>query len=175
MDLAEEIRKNPIALVVLPKANYLDKLPEVIRAIEASSKKTCYVTLNKPYTSMAQFITGKGFQLERYFFIDSLTSSVQTPPQADNCEFIQSPSDFTDMGMSFTKAIKEKGCDTVFFDAVSTLAIYQSTAELVKFIQNLITKARVFQARSVYLALKEDSEELVKDLTMFVDGVIEVT
>ena len=37
-----------------------------------------------------------------------------------------------------------------------------------------MTKARVGGAKSVYVCLKEDSAELVKDLTMFVDGVVEL-
>jgi hypothetical protein len=91
-----------------------------------------------------------------------------------SCEFVQSPGALTDISLAFSKAIGEKGCDNVLFDTISTLTIYKDIGEIIKFTQNLMTKARVSNVKSIYIALKEDSEELVKDLTMFVDGVIEL-
>ena len=70
--------------------------------------------------------------------------------------------------------MQEKGCDNAIFDTISTLMIYQDIGEIIKFTQNMMTKARVSNMKSVYVTLKEDSEELIKDLMMFVDGVIEL-
>ena len=87
---------------------------------------------------------------------------------------MQSPSALTDLSLAFTKAVQEMNCTNVLFDSISTLAVYQDIGEIIKFTQNMMTKARVTNVKSVYIALKEDSEELVKDLTMFVDGVVEL-
>ncbi|HJX05087.1 MAG TPA: hypothetical protein VJ461_00080 [Candidatus Nanoarchaeia archaeon] len=174
MSLIDEIRDKQIVLIVFPKSRYMDNLTEVIRAVDASSKKVCYVSLNKPYSSIIASLKTNNLSTDKYFFIDVLTSTVKTPEPADNCEFVQSPSALTDIGLAFTKAIQEKNCDNVLFDAISTLAIYKDIGEIIKFTQNLMTKARVGGVKSVYIALKEDSAELVKDLTMFVDGVVEL-
>jgi hypothetical protein len=174
MGLIEDIKDKQIVLIVFPKAKYMSNLMEVIKAADATSKKLCYVSLNKPYTSVIDTLKKNNLNPNKYFFIDVLTSTVKTPQPADNCEFVQSPSALTDISLAFTRAVQEKGCDNVLFDAISTLTIYQDIGEIIKFTQNMMTKARVNNVKSVYIALKEDSAELVKDLTMFVDGVVEL-
>jgi len=174
MDLAEEIKNKQIVMVVFPKEKYNEKLMDVIKAVDSASNRICYVSLNKPYNSIVKMLQANNLQVVKYFFIDVLTSSVQSPVQVDNCEFVQSPSALTDISLAFTKAIQEKQCDLALFDAISTLTIYEGIGEIIKFTQNLMTKARVMGVKSVYIALKEDSGELVKDLSMFVDGVVEL-
>jgi len=121
-----------------------------------------------------QNLKANNLDVNKYFFIDVLTSTVKAPEPIENCEFVQSPSALTDISLAFSKAVQEMNCNNVLFDAISTLAIYQEIGEIIKFTQNLMTKARVSNVKSVYIALKEDSAELVKDLTMFVDGVVEL-
>lgn len=174
MDLADEIKNKQIILVVFPKSQYAHRVIEIVKIIDMVSNKICYVSLNKPYNSIIENLKANNLNVDKYFFIDVLTSTVKTPEHADNCEFVQSPSALTDISLAFTKAVQEKGCDNTLFDAISTLTIYQDIGEIIKFTQNLMTKARVNNVKSVYIALKEDSEEFVKDLTMFVDGVIEL-
>lgn len=174
MSLITEIKNKQIVLIVLPKAKYATQLINVIKAVDASSKKICYISLNKPYKSIIDVLKKNSLNLAKYFFIDVLTSTVETPAPAKNCEFVQSPSALTDISLAFTKAVHEKACDNVLFDTISTLSIYQSIDEIIKFTQTLMTKARVNNVKSAYIALKEDSPELVKDLTMFVDGVVEL-
>ena len=160
--------------MVLPKAKYTTEVINVIKAVDAVSNRVCYVCLNKPYNSIMNTLKANNLDVGKYFFIDVLTSAVKTPEPVDNCEFVQSPSALTDISLAFTKATQEMNCTEVLFDAISTLAIYQNIGEIIKFTQNLMTKARVTGVKSVYIALKEDSQEMVKDLTMFVDGVVEM-
>jgi hypothetical protein len=167
MSLTDDMKDKQIVLIVFPKAEYMSQLMEVIKTADAGSKKICYVSLNKPYSSII-------INLKANFFIDVLTSTVKAPEPVSSCEFVQSPGALTDISLAFSKAIGEKGCDNVLFDTISTLTIYKDIGEIIKFTQNLMTKARVSNVKSIYIALKEDSEELVKDLTMFVDGVIEL-
>ena len=47
MDLYEEIKNKQIVLVVLPKAQYINKLMEVVKAIDSVSKKICYVKIGQ--------------------------------------------------------------------------------------------------------------------------------
>lgn len=174
MDLTQTLKEKQIVLIVFPKAKYTAELNNIIRAADASSQKICYVCLNKPYNSIMNNLKTIGLSESKYFFIDVLTSAVKTSEPLDNCEFVQSPSALTDISLAFSKAIQEKGCDNILFDTISTLTIYQDIGEIIKFSQNMMTKARVSNVKSVYITLKEDSEELVKDLTMFVDEVVEL-
>ncbi len=174
MDLKQELENKQIVLIVVSKAQYSDKLADIISAVEQVSNKVCYVCLNKPYNTVIKNLESSNHNPDKYFFIDVLTSTVKTPEPVDNCEFVQSPSALTDISLAFTRAEQEMNCNNFLFDAISTLAIHNDIGEIIKFTQNLMTKARVIGVKSVYIALKEDSKELVNDLTMFVDGVIEL-
>ena len=112
---------------------------------------------------------------EKIFFIDTLTSEVQTPPKLDNCIFVQSPSALTEISLAFSDALSSKGCDVILIDSISTLLIYQDVHSIIRFSQTLMTKGRVMNKKLVFVALKEDSEGLVKDISMFVDKIIDYT
>ena len=85
MDLAEEIRNKQIVLIVFPKAKYMSKLSEIVKAVDTASKKVCYVSLNKPYNSIIENLKASNLDINKYFFIDVLTSTVKTPKPIDNC------------------------------------------------------------------------------------------
>jgi len=170
----ELIGKSQISLVVMPKGRYRESLGAVIKAVDSASKKICYITLNKPHDAMIHEISGLGLDAAKYFFIDAITATVKSPAPADNCEFIQSPSALTEISVAFTRATTAKGCDNAIFDSISTLMVYQETSEILKLTHTLITKARVNNTKSAYITLKEDSESLIKDLSMFVDAIIEL-
>ncbi len=169
MGLKEDINNNQITLVVISKTDYLAKINSIISAVGESSKKICYVALNKPYNSILANLKKIGLDTQKFYFIDVLTASVQTPPTVDNCTFIQSPSAITDLSLSFSMAMADKECDIAVFDTISTLIIYESAGSVIKLSQNLMTKMRVTDKKAVFITLKEDSETLIKDLTMFVD------
>ena len=140
--------------------------------MEQSSSKTCYVALNKPYNSIVISMKNNGIDSDKFYFIDVLTATVQTPPQVSNCTFVESPNAITDLSLAFTSTMAEKGCDSALFDAISTLRIYQEEASVIRLAQNLMTKVRVGGKKAVFITLKEDSETLIKDLTMFVDSIV---
>lgn len=174
MDLSEALPKNQVILVVISKSDYLLKSVEVMKAVDGYSQKTCYVALNKPYNSVLSSMQNNNINSSKFYFIDVLTATVQAPPKVDNCTFVESPNAITDLSLSFSSAMQEKGCDTALFDSISTLIIHEGEASVIKLSQNLITKIRVQGKKMVLITLKEDSETLVKDLTMFVDTILEL-
>ena len=136
------------------------------------SKRICYVTLNKPYNTIQNNIKNLGLSSDKFYFIDAITSTVGTPPLISNCSFISSPTALTDISLAFSDALLT--CDNAIFDTISTLIVYEDINSVIKFVHNLITKIRVINKKAVFVALKEDSEELIKDLNMFVDIVTEM-
>jgi hypothetical protein len=172
MAISEDISKNQVTLIVIEKSNYIAKSLEIIKGVEQISNKICYVALNKPYNSIIINLNNQGVNSSKFFFIDVLTATVQTPPVVDNCIFVESPNAITDISLAFTSALIEKGCDMALFDSISTLMIHQDEASVIKLSQNMMTKVRVANKKAVFITLKEDSETLIKDLTMFVDNII---
>ncbi|MBN1793053.1 hypothetical protein JW826_05205 [Candidatus Woesearchaeota archaeon] len=174
MTLQDDIKNNQIVLIVVTKTNYQSHIDEIIKAVDASSEKICYAALTKPYNSIIATLKKLNLDSGKYFFIDVLTSTIKTPAPDPNCEFIQAPSALTEISLAYTKAVQEKGCKNTLFDSISTLTVYQEEGEVIKLVHTLINKARVNNLKSVYIALQEDNQELIKDIFMFVDSVIEI-
>lgn len=172
MALIDEINNNQVILIIINKSEYIEKSVEIVKTLGGIDQKTCYVALNKPYNSIILNMQKNDIDSNKFFFIDVLTATVQTPPEVTNCLFVESPNAITDLSLSFSKAMFEVGCENALFDAVSNLLIHQDQASVIKLTQNLMTKVRVGGKKAIFIALKEDSEQLIKDLTMFVDAIV---
>jgi archaellum biogenesis ATPase FlaH len=174
MNLVDDIKNNQLLLIVIPKNDYSEMLIEIERGLSENFKKVCYVTLNKPYNSVMSNMEKNNIDLSKFFFIDGMTNTVQTPEPADNCIFVQSPNALTDINLAYSQAL-EKGCDNTLFDSLSTLLVYEDAHTIIKFAHNIMTKTRVANSKAVFIALKEDvGSELIKDLYMFVDKVVDL-
>jgi hypothetical protein len=174
MTLSEEIINNNILLIIISKEKYNESLTTIQTEIEKSANKIGYITLNKPFNSVIENLTKNNLNKDKFFFVDAITATVQAPPVVDNCIFVSSPTALTDLGLAFSSLLTEHNCEIVFLDTVSTLAVYQDAGSVTKFVHNLVTKVRVLNKKAVFLAVKEDSETLIKDLNMFVDKIVEL-
>lgn len=173
MALYEEISKNSIILITASKSKYRDLVDSIYHEL-AKLGNIGYITINKPYQSVLKDLESRNISSSKVFFVDAITATVQAPPIVDNCLFVSSPNALTDLGLAFSSLLGEKRCDTIVFDTISTLVVYQDIGSVIKFAHNLVTKTRVTGKKVIFLTLKEDSESLIKDLNMFVDSVIEV-
>jgi hypothetical protein len=174
MVISEHLTTNPIILSVTSKENYNDAVALMQGEIKDVSEKIGYVTINRPYNTIIKDLKNAGIDSNKFFFIDAITATVQSPPQVDNCIFVSSPSALTDLGLAFSSTINEQNSGLVVFDTISTLLVYQNLVAVTKFVHNIVTKARVQGKKIVLVALKEDSEEFIKDLNMFVDKIVEI-
>jgi len=172
MSLTDEIKNNNVLLVVFAKSDYIARSLDVLKSIIEVSQKVCFTSFSKPYASLIQTLQKDGLDVKKFFFIDVLTKTVQSPKPVDNCEFIQSPDALTDISLAFSLAINDKECDNALFDSITTMQVHQDKVAILKFIENIVTKTRVSGKKCVLIALREDGQELVKDLTMFVDKIV---
>lgn len=176
-ELGSLLAENPVLIFLLSQKNYTEQLFEVINGLISMNLKgrICYVLLNKPYASIVQELERRGIDRKRFFFIDAVTSSVQTPGEREDCVFVDDPTALTDLNIAVTTAFDKKMCDSALFDAISTLVIYQDAHRVIMFSHTIINKVRIMNKRTVFILLKEESgTELVKDLSMFADRVVDV-
>ena len=174
MTLSEEIINSHILLISTSKDKYNESIHTIQSEVEKTAQKIGYITINKPFNTVMEELAKNNISADKFFFVDAITATVQTPPTVNNCIFINSPTALPDLGLAYTSLLNEHQCELVFFDTISTLAVYQDPGAVVKFVHNLITKTRVINKKAVFVALKEDSETLIKDLNMFVDKIIEL-
>lgn len=174
MDFSAEIKNNGVLLVIVPKEDYHNKLNELVGAIGNEHNKTCYVCVNQPYNFVKENIVAKNSSPDKFYFIDTLTKSVQEPKAAEDCIFVSAPNALTEISVALSKSLTEVKCDGILFDTISALLVYENPHSIIQFIHNVLTKIRIANAKAVFVALKEDvNNDLVKDLYMFVDKVLE--
>ena len=174
-DINKEIKENQIILVVISKDKYPVHLTEILKGLNNNSQKISYVSFNQPYNALNSLIQKNGLNVNKFFFIDTVTSSVQNPKPLNNCIFVSAPNALTEVSVAVSKALSEQKCDAQVFDSLSALLIYDSANSITLFTHNVITKLKISGSKAVFIALKEDiSNELIKDIYMFVDKVVEL-
>ncbi|MFH2020641.1 MAG: hypothetical protein ABIJ34_04455 [archaeon] len=171
--IKEELEGSSIILLITQKSSYKKCIGQLYDEVLTSPKNIGYVTINKPYNTIISDMKLKNIDSLKLSFVDAITATVQAPPIVNNCMFVSSPTALTDLGLAYSSLYGEHGCNLVLFDTISTLIVYQDLGSVTKFVHNLVTKARVLDKKLIMIGLKEDSENLIKDLNMFVDKVID--
>ncbi|MBI4448118.1 hypothetical protein HY643_04000 [Candidatus Woesearchaeota archaeon] len=112
---------------------------------------------------------------DKLLFIDGVTQSVNSQQKKiHNCIYVSSSSNLTDLSITIKSAFKTGRFDGLLFDSLSTLLIDNHNETVCKFTHDLINKIRLSNTTAVFTALKGDiSSQLLKDVSMFVDEVVE--
>lgn len=171
--LEKELENNKILLVSLKSKDYREGVRNLIDFSLKKYKNTCYVTLNDPVEALVSRLDGE--EITKMFFIDCVSSSVKTPGHEKNVVFVSSPKALTEISIATKKVIESGGVESVILDSISAMLVYEQSLNVMKFVHNQVLTYRKANLVSFFVILQEDvSEELMKDMTMFVDKVVEV-
>lgn len=179
MDIIQEIAKNKFLLILLEEKEYAKKLQEIIKSVEKTRTKICYVCLSKPYRDVMEDISKQKINVSDFFFVDVLSSHYREQEPADNCIFVSSPTNLAAVSDAIRKAVEEKKCSVILFDTISTLLVYQETSSIVKFTHCILTDEKQEHAKKLFIVLKggtmqgKENKTLVKDLSMFADKTLD--
>ena len=172
--MTKELEQKNIILLIMPKDKYVNELMGFVKELSNAVTKTLYVSFNQPYSSIISKLDKNEINKDEFFVIDTVTSSVEKPIPVDNCTFVSAPNALTEVSVAISKYLNE-GCDGAIFDSLSTLLVHDDVHPIMHFTHSIITKLRIKNDKAIFIALKEDiNSELIKDLYMFMDGVIEV-
>jgi len=180
-DLLREIVDNKFLLILLEEKDYMHRLEEIIKSVEKTNTKICYVCMSMPYADVTKNINENELGLENFFFIDVLTSHYGRPSPCGNCIFLSSPSDLSAIKDAITEAIERMKCSVILFDTISTMLIYQETHSILKFTNNLVSEKKQENVKKLFIIIKGgevpagDISALTKDLEMFADKKLDLT
>ena len=174
IDIKKEIQENDV-LVVLFGEDYQKNLLDMIKNTEATYKKICYITLNKPYNNLIEVLKKNSIDIEKFNFVDAITSTVIKPASIKNCRFVTAPNALTELNLAIGKECISHNSDLFIFDSLSSLLIYEKGPTLIRFVHSVINELRTYNIKIIFTLLKEDYvSTLMKDLNMFVDKIIEI-
>ena len=181
LDLFQELTKSRFLLILLEEEEYPQKLEEIMKSVEKTGTRICYVCLSKPYADVANDLGSMGMRVDDFFFIDVLSSHYGTPEPASNVIFVSSPADLGEIGEAVKSAVEEGHCSAVVFDTISTLLIYQQTSSIVRFTNSIVSEKKQENIKKLFIILKggdvppDDVNSLAKDLELFADKKLDLT
>ena len=178
--LKESLKGNEkyVVLAKVAASDYQHSNFEMIKYLTIDdSVPGVYVTLNKPFSTMKPFFAKEGINTDMIIFIDAVTkTSGGSVEKTENCLFIGSPENLSDISLAMDQAVRAVPGDKkfLFFDSLDTLLIYNKPATVAKFIHFLSGKMRVWNVKGIIVSLKKDSnKELQEELSQFCDVLLE--
>ena len=166
--------KEFVALATVPAKDYqkanLDMIKHFTDELDVPG---IYFTLNKPYSAMLSHFRRAKIDTRLIIFIDAITMITgANVKKQDNCLFIGSPENLSDISIAMDQAVRSLPGNNkfLFFDSLNTLLIYNNVETVVKFIHFLAGKMRVWKVKGIIISLKKKSnDELIDELTQFCD------
>jgi len=173
VDIIKELESNKIVLMLLPSAQYNDLVISNIKAL--SKKNVCYITLNKTYDSLTELFKKNKVNVNNVTFIDAISKTIKNVPnQAKSVYYIDSPNSFTDLSLQISTFLRHD-FDYIVFDSLTNLLIYQKKDPVAKFLSSIINKIRDSKTNAVFYSIDmEAHQELIQEVSMFVDKVVRV-
>lgn len=170
-DIRKEIKENDIMVFIIPNKDYRTALIKIVKALSKIHKKICYISLNKPHESLLKDFEEGGADPKKFFFIDAVGKG----SGEKDVLYVSSPKALTELNITINKALSRGDMDSNMFDSLSTLLIYEEPSTVIKFAHSVISTFRSKEIKAVFTCLKGDAKsELIKDISMFVDRVVEL-
>lgn len=171
MDFKKELNDHQILLSVFSKEHYNESIFETMSGLQ--DKKICYVTLNKPASSLQKAFQSRRLGKDNLFFIDAVSKSMGKEEPRENVIFVSSPMALTELSIAITESLKSGVFDLVLFDSLSTLNVYGEVKTNERFTYSLINKIRSEDKKGIFTCLEEDLEtDLIRNSFMCVDNVL---
>ena len=167
-----------VALATINPSAYQKTNLNIIKHLVAQKVPGVYVTLNRPYESIRELLMKNSIDERLIIFIDAVTKTAGGELQkTDQCLFIGSPENLTDISLAMDQAVRAiPGNEKfVFFDSLSTLLLYNDKETVARFIHFLSGKMRVWKVRGIIISLQNEKDEpLIDELTQFCDVKIDL-
>lgn len=170
MDVTKHLKEGKIIVFVVSNKKYVERINDITLAVTKTNKSVIYVSLNKPYNVLIDTFLKKKIDVKKLSFIDSVSSKVSKPKDY-KVSFVSSPKALTELSITMNEMLKST--DSMIFDSLSTLLVYEDPSTVIKFAHSVISKIRTTNKEFVIISLSEDVDKSVlKDIGMFVDKVV---
>jgi hypothetical protein len=174
------LKPKSVVLFVIDSQKYHDIHPKLLKAVLSSNGTAgIYITVNKPYAALQDYLKDNKIDTSNMFFIDAITKTVGDDiKMTDDCLYIPSPNRLTDMAMALTQALdimENKERKFIFLDSLSTMLIYNPVDVVAKFVHFVISKLRLFSLVGIIISIeKQIDERMVNILVEMCDETVEL-
>ncbi|MCL4362451.1 MAG: hypothetical protein QW194_03285 [Candidatus Micrarchaeaceae archaeon] len=162
-----------ISVYVFKEGNYYRNLYDIIE--ENQEKDIIIITTNKPANMILNEIRQEKIKVQNLFFIDTISKYLGKTDinQNDNVVYIDDPANLTEIGIVAKLSIEKiKGKKMLIFDSLTTLSLYNSSKNLVRFYNFFFQLSRLNQIETIIIALESDiDKEILNNINGLVDEV----
>lgn len=158
-------------LYIIKPERYFEGVLKILAGLKG--KTVIYITANKPYAYLAEFLKEKGIDSSNFFFIDCVTYHIlnKTENEPPNCIFVKSPQNLTEISVAINECIEAtSGEKVLLIDSLSTLLFYNDQDTIGKFSHFFISKMQLSGLGSIVLALESD---MGKDIIQRIEALSE--
>jgi KaiC/GvpD/RAD55 family RecA-like ATPase len=161
-----------VALATVEAKKYQETNIKIIKSFVDDNIPGVYVTLSKPFVTIKKILEEAGIDTDMIIFIDAITKTITGVEKKENCLFIGSPENLSDISIAIDQAVtalptKER---FIFFDSLSVLLVYNEPVTVAKFIHMLAGKMHIWKVRGIIVSLRrKEDEELINELFQFCD------
>ncbi len=177
--LKEELKdlKYYVAIATVNAKDYHKTNIDIIKHLVSEKIPGVYVTLNRPFDDLIEIFRKNNIDERMVIFIDAVTKTAGGEvKKTDNCLFIGSPENLSDISVAMDQAVRAIPSNEkfVFFDSLSTLLLYNHAETVARFIHFLAGKMRFWKVRGIIVSLQKNKDkELIDELTQFCDVTID--
>jgi len=144
----------------------------VLKYLVNQKKLKCiYITVNKPSFSLVEAFKREEIDVNNLYFVDCTTVGTE-----DSRKIFVKPESLSDISIAVSRLaenISEK--KFVYFDAISTLYIFNPSDTVEKFVHYLIPKLKADKIGLILVAVKDEIEKKsLTVLTTFCDSKVEL-
>ncbi len=132
-----------------------------------------YITLNIPYKQLSPYLTKKNIDLSRLYFIDGISKASSKVIKTDNCTFLEGPQSLTELSIAITAACNTKKFDFLYFDALSTITMYNDVRTSEKFSHYIVNKFRNLDINAIIVSVNEENSlKIINVISQFCNKIV---
>lgn len=163
-------------LAIISDSMYQSKIYQIVKDAERTSSKTVYVSLNKTYKSLLASFENDSIDNSKFFFLDTITSTLITTQDTENCSFLDGPENLKELYSGIIKAVKSTEADLLIFDSLSSLTTYKNLDQIIHFVTILLGSLSLLYCSAIFTCLDTDKDsQLIKHMKMKVDKNYEMS
>lgn len=166
--------QNYVVLLLSDSNTYLDTNLSLLKTLTNEGNLVIFVTMIRPAAVLNKLYEEHGIDKSRIYTVDCVSTLTQQYIKHTEHEVFVQPNNLSAIAMAVNEmALSLTGTKIVIFDSPSTLMVYNSLNEIMKFALFLTSKIRLENLRGILLSVEEDMKsDILNGLSHVSDRVI---
>ena len=157
------VKPGEVCLLTVNSDNTFIVRVATLASLTKSGKNGIHVCIELPLGKIVSDSKVHGVEHSKLFFVDCSRVRQESGGKAEisdkNCVHLASPKNLTQLSILINSLVISGKFDFLFFDSISTLALYNQFETVQKFAQYLFNKMRLFKIRGIIFCIQNDKKD----------------